>query len=387
MNTPENRRQSVELADIFGRYGQDYLSSHRLCKDQRRSFQAITNCRTQALGGHIERCDGCRYERHAYNSCRNRHCPKCQYKRQQEWAEKLSAHLPAGGYYHLVFTVPSVLHKLFYINQKVCYGLLFKSAAQALKQVGDNPEFLGARTGSVAVLHTWGQALTYHPHVHMIVPAGGLSQDQTEWVRAGKKFFLPVRALSKIYRAIFCKQLEQYIEQKQVNRPNDTDDFVSFKKKLYEKDWNVYLKRARGGANAVVQYLARYTHRVAISNSRLLSMENGKVEFYWKDYRKNGGRQVMALDATEFIQRFLMHVLPNGFYKVRYYGILSSVNGEKLAIVRYLTDPFGTGPAKISIEGKDIKKGNKAAPLSLCPKCKKGRMVVIKPTLIKQSPP
>jgi len=384
MKETENKRHSIEVADIFEQYGQEYLSGHRLCIDQYRSFHDIINCRTAVMGGHLEQCDQCHYERPAFNSCRNRHCPRCQYGRQQDWVEKLVFQLPRCRYYHLVFTVPSLLHKLFYINQKQCYSLLFNAASQALKQVASNPDFLGAQTGAVAILHTWGQALTYHPHVHMIVPAGGLSSDHVEWVKGGKKFFLPVRALSKIYRAIFCKQLSLYFQQAQLNIPAGMDeDFSSLQNKLYEKDWNVYLKRARGGATGVVKYLGRYTHRVAISNSRLLSIKEGRVDFFWKDYRKNGQRQIMSLKATEFIQRFMMHILPNGFYKIRYYGIFSSKCSNMLAIVHHLLSSDAQNEEPVLLE---VKKGNSHRLVSLCPQCKKGKMTISN-TILKKQPP
>ena len=205
------RKRKAEVADIVNQYGPEYLKTHRLCPVKRKAYQAITDCRTAKMGGHLQTCDQCGHQKPIYNSCRNRHCPKCQYIKQVQWVDKLKAQLPATRYFHLVFTIPSELHLTFYINQKVCYDLLFKASSTTLKQAAANPDFLGAETGAVAVLHTWGQAITYHPHVHMIVPAGGLSSDQTEWVYAGKKFFLPVKALSKMFRGILSRMIGEAI--------------------------------------------------------------------------------------------------------------------------------------------------------------------------------
>lgn len=371
-----NKRRGLEVAQIFDQYGAQYLQRHHLCTEQRKAFHAILNCRTARLGGHLDQCENCGYKRPAYNSCRNRHCPKCQYIKQVQWVDKLSGTLPPTKYFHMVFTIPSSLHKLFYINQKVCYGLLFKASAEALKRTAANPDFQGGEPGAVALLHSWGQALTYHPHIHMIVPAGVVSSDGAEWIPSNKAFFVPVKVLSRIFRAILCRMIEEQLNTGSIMLPDDVEDYGNLKNKLYEKNWNVFAEKPKRGPNAVIRYLARYTHRVAISNSRILSLENGKVTFHWKDYRKGYHYQPITLEATEFIHRFLMHVLPCGFYKVRYYGLLASVNQSKKEVCCQL---IGSQPPPILLKGLTaievlkITTGNN--PME-CPKCKNGNMVM-----------
>ncbi len=362
------------MADILHEYGEEYLKTHRMCPDQQKAYQAILNCRTAFMGGHLQQCDHCGYSRPIYNSCRDRHCPKCHYIKQVQWVDKLKSLLPATRYFHLVFTIPAELHKLFYINQRVCYGLLFKAASKALKQAGDNPAFLGAETGAVAVLHTWGQTLTYHPHIHMIVPAGGLSSDQEEWIASGQKFFLPVKALSKIFRAILCRIIGEQTDAAIIKLPDDLASFAELKNKLYQKNWNVFSKKAFGGANSVIRYLGEYTQRVAIANNRIIKHENGVVTFRWKDYRKALKGKFMELKADEFISRFFRHILPNGFYKIRYYGVLASANSMKKERVFQLIDKTTYLPVLAGLSGIDVLRIVTGNDLSWCPKCKKGRM-------------
>lgn len=368
-------RKKTEVADILDEYGSEYLKTHRFCPDQQKVYQAILNCRTSFMGGHLQECDQCGHKRPVYNSCRNRHCPKCQYIKQVQWVDKLKSLLPATRYFHLVFTIPLELHNTFYINQRVCYDLLFKAASTTLKQAAANPAFLGAETGAVAVLHTWGQTLTYHPHIHMIVPGGGLSSDQTEWVSVNKKFFLPVKALSKIFRAILCRTIGDHIGAGIIKLPDDLSGFAKLKKKLYQKNWNVFSKKAFGGANAVVRYLGEYTQRVAISNHRIVKLEKGLVAFRWKDYRKALKGKYMELKAEEFISRFFRHVLPNGFYKIRYYGLLASVNSlTKKEIVYQLIGKSTYLPSLEGLNGLEVLKMVTGKDLSFCPICKEGRM-------------
>jgi hypothetical protein len=288
---------------------------------------------------------------------------------------KLSSTRPKTRYFHLVFTIPAQLHKLFYINQKACYGLLFAGAAEALKKVAANPRFLGAETGAVAVLHTWGQSLAYHPHIHMIVPAGGLSSDQTEWIKAGKKFFLPVKALSKIFRAILCRMLEKNIDDSSIRLPDGINSFARLRKKLYKKNWNVYAKKAFGGPNSVVSYLGNYTHRVAITNNRIVKLENGTVTFRWKDYRNQLKNKYMQLNSGEFISRFLQHVLPNRFYKIRYFGLLAAINnGSKMEVALQLIGRDQYFSTLEGLNGIEVLEALTGVDLSFCPVCKKGRM-------------
>jgi len=381
------KKNTAEVADIVNQYGPEYLETHRLCPEQQKAYHAIINCRTSFMGGHLQECDQCGHQRPAYNSCRNRHCPKCQYIKQVQWVDRLKAQLPVTRYFHLVFTIPSELHKIFYINQRVCYDLLFKAASTTLKQVAANPDFLGAETGAVAVLHTWGQALTYHPHIHMIVPAGGLSSDQTEWVHAGKKFFLPVKALSKIFRAILCRLIGENISDDCIRLPEDTGSFADLKKKLYEKNWNVFSKKAFGGLSSVVEYLGNYTHRVAISNNRIMKLDKGVVTFRWKDYRKALKGQYMELKADEFISRFFRHILPDGFYKIRYFGLLASANSKtKKEVIFQLIGKTAYISSLEGLNGLEVLSIVTGKDLSYCPVCKKGRMRNSSLALLKASP-
>jgi len=381
------RKPKAEVADIIGQYGSEYLKTHPLCPVQQKAYQAIINCRTSFMGGHLQECDQCGHQRPAYNSCRNRHCPKCQYIKQVQWVDKLKAQLPPTRYFHLVFTIPSELHQLFYINQSVCYGLLFKAASTTLKQVAANPDFLGAETGAVAVLHTWGQALTYHPHIHMIVPAGGLSTDQTEWISSPKKFFLPVKALSKIFRAILCRMIGENISNGNIKLPDEVSNFADLKKQLYEKNWNVFSKKAFGGPSSVVEYLGNYTHRVAISNSRIVKLDSGKVTFRWKDYRKALKGQYMEMKADEFISRFFRHILPSGFYKIRYFGVLASANSKtKKELIFQLIGKSTYLSTLEGLNGLEVLKMVTGKDLSYCPVCKKGRMRNSGLALLKASP-
>lgn len=379
MNTI-NRRQVHDLASIFTGYGKEFLEHNDLCLDQYKAFNAIVNCRTSKLGGHLQGCDQCGHQHIAYNSCRNRHCNKCQYVKQLKWVDKLKSSLPVCSYFHMVFTIPQALHKLFYLNQRICYGLLFKASSMALQKAGSNPNFLGAQTGAVAVLHTWGEALTYHPHIHMIVPGGGLSYDGSQWIPSkGKKFFLPVKAISKIFRGILCSLLQKHLEKGTIKLPQDCSDFVVLKQKLYRKQWHVYSKKTMRGPNAVVAYLGKYTQRVAISNNRIKEVAQGRVTIRWKNYRKNLSNQLLRLPVNEFISRFLRHVLPHGFYRIRYYGLLASANckTKKLKCIALL----GKQPPGSLLEGLTIREiltivtGNDP---SCCPICKKGTMVTLK---------
>ena len=382
----QNKRHQIEVANILRRYGQNHYFS--LCAQQKKVFRAIINCRTVQMGGHITQCDHCGHSKPVYNSCRNRHCPKCQYIKQQQWVAKLKASLPPTSYYHLVFTVPQSLNMLFYINQATCYGLLFKAAYKALANAAANPAFLGAEIGCVAILHTWGQALTYHPHIHMIVPAGGISSDETEWIPARKKFFLPIKALSKMFRGILCQMLKNHIDMKTLKLPDNITCFDMLKKELYMKNFNVYSKKAFRGAGGVIEYLGRYTHRVAICNDRLLSIENHNIRFRWKDYKANGNNKIINLDAGEFIRRFCQHVLPDRFYKIRYYGLLASVNAKTKRVL--LFQLLG------AVAGKNIFDGLKTMEVlqiitginpQLCPICRKGTMKPLSSILPKRITP
>ncbi len=275
----ENKRQKIEIADIFRRFEPDYHHQYYMSHEQQKTFNAIVYCRQQELGGHTLMCNNCGYVQHSYNSCRNRHCPKCQYLKQIMWVDKLKARLVPVKYFHIVFTIPAAMHKLFYANQAICYDLLMRSASEAVLKAGENPAFLGAKTGCVAVLHTWGQALTYHPHVHLLVPAGGFDSDYIEWIRSEKNFFAPVKVLSTLFRGIFAENI--YKHEKDLKSPDNTEriDAALLRSLIYKTSWNVYAKPALNNAEKVIEYLGRYTHRVAISNARIVDIVNDKVLF------------------------------------------------------------------------------------------------------------
>lgn len=319
----QNKRTSVDLADIFAKRAELFLASNRYSLVQKNAFNDILKCRTAELGGHLQACDRCNHTRQAYNSCRNRHCPKCQFVKKAKWVDKLSGNLPPVKYFHLVFTIPECLNTLFYINQKQAYHLLFQAAGKALTQCAQNTNYLGANPGAVAILHTWGQTLVYHPHIHMIVPAGGLSEDQTEWIPSNKKFFLPVKILSAVFRGILCRSLEKAIENKKIVLPGQFTSFQQVKERCYKTPWVVYSEKPFANPENLINYLGNYTHRVAISNQRIVEHKDGKVTFYYKDYKAGGLRKQMTLNQDEFIRRFLQHVLPSGFSKIRYFGFMA----------------------------------------------------------------
>jgi hypothetical protein len=332
-------RGGPEVADVFRRYGAVYRDAHagHLSLDQRKVMGAIEACRSPALGGHVEQCGDCGHARVSYNSCRNRHCPKCQGLARAEWLADRQADLLPVPYFHVVFTLPTAIAEVAYQNKAVVYGILFKAAAETLRVIAADPKHLGAEIGMVAVLHTWGQALQHHPHLHCVVPGGGPSPDGTAQNGVGCRpgFFLPVRVLSTLYRRLFLTllqaafdegRLEFFCELAALAKPAA---FAALLKPLRKAPWVVYAKRPFGGSAKVLEYLGRYTHRVAIANSRLVDMTDGRVSFLWKDYRHHDKRKLMTLDADEFIRRFLLHVLPNGFHRIRHYGYLA--NGHRAA--------------------------------------------------------
>ncbi len=372
----ENKKQTTELADILGRYQEVFLKKHRLCPEQAKAYEAIISCRTSALGGHRDRCDHCGHIRQSYNSCRNRHCPKCQYIKQVQWVDKLKANLVPVRYFHIVFTIPQCLNKTFYINQHTAYGLMFKAAGEALRICSSNPKFLGAQTGAVAILHTWGQTLTYHPHIHMIVTAGGLSEDGTEWMASGKRFFLPVKVLSQLFRGLLCRYLAEAVIKNRVRLPEDITGFSQLKTLMYAKAWVVYAKNPFAGPERVIEYLGKYTHRVAISNHRIISEKDGKVTFWYKDYRTGQLNKQMTLQADEFIKRFLRHVLPGGFYKIRYFGLLAQCNARsKLETCFTLIESDTIIPQFEGLPAIDVWRMLTGKDPFKCPACGKGRMI------------
>ncbi|WP_299584690.1 IS91 family transposase [uncultured Sunxiuqinia sp.] len=325
MGQTENKRQAVELADIMRAYAAGLKQNRNLCPEQHKAIEAISSCRTSKRKGHLSVCNKCAYREQSYNSCRNRHCNKCQYQKQTIWVENLKGRLLPGNYFHLVFTLPDCLNRLIYRNQQLCYSLLFAQAWSSLQALCANPRFLGAQPGAVAVLHTWSSTLVYHPHVHMLVPAGGLSEDGMEWVKVKNKFLVPVKALSRVFRARFCEALLKLLQSGSLNIPEGFQT-EGLKQKLYAKNWVVYAKKTGKTASRALEYLGRYTHRVAISNNRICSFNQGKVCFRYKDSKTGRYTREMELEAETFVKRFLLHILPSGFYKIRYFGILASAN-------------------------------------------------------------
>ncbi len=336
---------ALEVADVFRRHGEAYRRAHgeQLGRGARRVMAAIETCRTAALGGHAERCAACGLVRLAYNSCRNRHCPKCQNLSRAEWLAARQSELLPVPYFHVVFTVPSPVAEIALQNKAVVYAILCRAAAETLRTIAADPKHLGAELGVVMVLHTWGQNLHHHPHVHCVVPGGGLSLDRTRWVACRPGFFLPVRVLSRLFRRLFLEQLQT------AHRAGglaffgtlaglaDPAAFARRQRALHHIDWVVYAKPPFGGPEQVLAYLGRYTHRVAIANSRLATLDDTQVGFRWKDYRHHGKTKVMTLAPDEFIRRFLQHTLPDGFHRIRHYGLLANTHrAVNLAICRRL---------------------------------------------------
>jgi len=312
----------VEVQDILLKYGADFKAKHHLSYEQLKAMNAIQKCRTAELGGHLDICSSCGYSKPSYNSCRNRFCPKCQSLAKEKWINNQKCDLLNVQYFHVVFTVPAELNPVFYENQSICYNLLFRSVSETLQELAHDKKYLGASLGFTAVLHTWGQNLHYHPHIHCIVPAGGLDKSGV-WKNSRKKFFLPVKVLSAKFRGKFLALLKEAL-------PSVSANIIDT---CYSQKWVVYCKPPFKNAGYVVEYLGRYTHRVAISNNRILSMDNGKVTFKWRDYSDGNKQKVMTLSADEFMRRFFMHVLPKGFSKIRHFGFLSS-RGKHLNLKR-----------------------------------------------------
>jgi len=377
MTKTENKPHGFELGDILREHARDFLSTHTLCPVQLKAMKDIIACRTSEMKGHLSQCDSCGYREQSYNSCRNRHCNKCQLIRQSLWADKLKGKLMPGKYFHLVFTVPDSLNKLFYINQQNCYSLLFKVAWSALNDLCNNPRFLGAQTGAVAVLHTWSSTMTYHPHVHMLVPAGGLSEDAMEWVRAKDGFLVPVKVLSKIYRARFCDKLKSMIVNNKLTLPNGTD-INELEKNLYKKQWVVYAKNTGKTVNKVLEYLARYTNRVAIGNNRITNITEGKVTFRYKDSKTGRYNREMTLSVNEFIRRFMQHILPCGFYKIRYFGVFATVNikGKKEQCLALIGEDLSLSELE-GLNNYEAFRHITGSDPSKCKKCKTGKMMPV----------
>lgn len=382
------RPHRLEVADVFREHADEYLARYGAAAAQRQALRAVQNCRTAVLGGHMEACDRCGHQQVAYNSCRNRHCPKCQGPATARWLEARESELLPVPYFHLVFTLPSALSPLALQNTRVVYGLLMQAAAQTLLEVAANARHLGAEIGFLAVLHTWGQNLLHHPHVHCVIPAGGLAPDGARWISCRQGFFLPVRVLSRVFRGKFIYQLKQALSRGDLMFHGElaglarADAFERLLDQIVRRDWVVFAKPPFGGPEQVLKYLARYTHRVAISNRRLLALGDGQVTFRWKDYAHGGRQRRMTVSAVEFIRRFLLHVLPSGFVKIRHYGFMANrFRQAKRELCRRLLGVTDLPPAPSASEDRppsDLPSTGESEPSRRrCPHCREGHLRIV----------
>jgi hypothetical protein len=372
----------IEIQDIFYEHGEDYRKAHRLPLNVLKAMTAIEACRTAELGGHVDECDECGHIRISYNSCRNRHCPKCQTLARERWLEDRKKDLLSVGYFHVVFTIPEEINYLAFTNQKEVYSILFQAASETLLELGRDRKYLGAEIGFTSILHTWGQNLMHHPHVHCIVPSGGLSLDGNRWINSKKDFFIPVKVLSRKFRGKFLYYLKNSYYDDTLKLIGDNHELIEkqvfqcFIDKLYKKEWVVYCKPPFSSAEHVFEYLGRYTHRVAISNNRLVFFDNGYVTFKWRDYRDHNKQKFMTVTAEEFIRRFLMHVLPCKFVKIRHYGILSNRNRlTKLKKCKELTGSVLKMTSISKLSSTELLFKLTGIDLNICPCCTKGKMV------------
>lgn len=382
-------RIRLEVAHVLRRYGEAYRAAHdtSLSGAQRRVMTALETCRTAALGGHVEQCDQCAHQRVSYNSCRNRHCPKCQSLARAEWIEHRQAELLTCQYFHVVFTLPEEIAAIAYQNKAVVYNLLFQATAETLRTIAADPNHLGADIGFFAVLHTWGQNLLHHPHLHCVVPGGGLSPDKQCWIACRPDFFLPVKVLSRFFRRCFLESLERAFTAGELNffsalaELQHRDAFQQYLAPVRKKEWVVYAKPPFAGPEQVLDYVGRYTHRVAISNNRLLDMEDGHVSFRWKDYADDNQQKIMTLTADEFIRRFLLHTLPSGLQRIRYYGLLGNRHRtENLTRCRDLLKmPSAATPDEPAppLDYRSRYEALTGHSLDHCPACCKGHMRLI----------
>jgi hypothetical protein len=378
-------RPALEAADIFRQYGAAYREAHKLPYEQLRVMRAIEVCRTAVLGGHLEKCDGCDFTRNAYNSCRNRHCPKCQGAERAKWLEERKAELLPVEYFHVVFTLPEAMAEIAFYNKETVYGILFRATSETLLTIARDPKHLGAEIGFFAILHTWGQNLLHHPHLHCVVPGGGLSPDQERWISCPPGFFLPVRVLSELFRRLFLEYLEDAFYKNQLRFPGSIEPlrgvfvFDALLRSHEERNWVVYAKPPFGGPQRVLEYLGRYTHRVAISNHRLLSLEDDRVTFQWKDYRSEHREKskTMTIEADEFQRRFLIHTLPTGFQRIRHYGFLANCHRkDKLEYCRSLLMAGAAGLLPQPAECAEMKEAIREQPdVHRCPRCGIGSMI------------
>lgn len=360
-----------ELQDIFREHGSKYLEQCNPPAHIWKAARAITHCRTAELGGHVDKCDDCGYMHISYNSCRNRHCPKCQALSKERWLMARQGELLPVSYFHVVFTLPSELYGIAFQNQAVIYNLLFKASSETIRELSQYEKYLGAEVGITSILHTWGQNLTIHPHVHMIVPGGGLTKDGI-WTNSRKKFFIPVKVMAAKFKGKFLYLLRRAnLEFKgSLEYLANEFRFMDFVDSLYRKDWYVYCKRPFKTTNSVLEYLGRYTHRVAISNHRIVRLKDGMVSFKWRDYKDGGKEKLMTISANEFIRRFLLHILPHGFTKIRHYGFLASaVKKIKLALCKKLTGVKSSDLPTARLSAVELMVKLTGIDITLCPCC------------------
>ncbi len=395
------RATGLEVADIFRQAGPSYRQYHAdtLSRGQRCVMSAIERCRTAALGGHVEQCDSCGHQRIAFNSCRNRHCPKCQSLVRAQWLEDRHADLIPVDYFHVVFTLPEEIAAIAYQNKAVVYDILFHATAETLRTIAADPKHLGAEIGFIAILHTWGQNLLHHPHLHCVVPGGGLSANGERWISCRPGFFLPVRVLSRLFQRLFMTQLQTAFDAGHLRFFNALEPlqapraFARHLAPARRAEWVVYAKPPFGGPQHVLEYLGRYTHRVAISNNRLIDFGAGMVSFRWKDYRHASRQKVMRLEAQEFMRRFLLHVLPGGFQRIRHYGLLANrYRAVKLARCRsLLAEPAPVVEVPdVPLDYRDRYQLLTGKSLRDCPKCGHGHMTCIEtflPGSLPRGPP
>ena len=380
------KRPRLEVADIFRRYGQAFREglATPVSDLQQRVMSAIQQCRTAALGGQIEQCASCGHRRYCYRSCRNRHCPKCQFAARAKWVEQRCAELLECPYFHLVFTIPREIAAIALQNKRVTLCILFRAATRALREIAADPAHLGAQIGGLAVLHTWGQCLQFHPHVHCVVPGGGLAPDHDRWIASRPAFFLPVKALSRRFRTLFLRQLGNAFRAGKLrfggslaalSHPAAFDRYL---RPTRRAEWVVYSKPPFAGPAKVLAYLGRYTHRVAIANQRLLAIDNGRVRFRWRDYRRGGKRREMTLPAAEFMRRFLLHVLPPKFHKIRYFGFLAACHRrQRLRLCRQLLGMPEPGPAAPAPDYMERFRQLTGRSLLECPACGEEAMLTV----------
>jgi len=376
------RKHQLEIADIFNDY--DHLLE-KVRPEQHKVIQAIKNCRTAVLGGHSLKCNTCEFEKNAYNSCRNRHCPRCGFTARTRWIEKRTEELLDCPYFHVVFTVPSELRALMLRNKEVCYNILFKAASETLKEVAASPKQLGAEIGCIGVLHTWSQSLIDHPHVHFIVPGGGLSKNKTKWITCGENYLLPVKILSNVFRGKFLQMIEKVNDESKLKFVGQIEHLWHpgiFKDLLLDcaaKDFVVYAKRPFAGPEAVLKYLGQYTHRIAISNYRLVKIKDGNVYFKVRDKKNPGQSKVMALEVKEFMRRFLLHVLPKAFVRIRHFGLLGNrLKKLKIAIIRKLQGLKEKVIEQVAESWKELLRRTKDIDADKCPNCEAGQMIPIR---------